>query len=304
MRDYYEILGLKKGASKDEIKKSYRKLALQYHPDRNAGDAEAEKKFKEISEAYAVLSDDKKKQQYDMFGNQGFHQRYSSEDIFRGADFSDIFGGMGGSDIFSKIFGGMGGSGAGGGFGGFGGFGGGRQAPQKGQDVEYPIQIGFDESYRGSEREVNFSLSDGSKRSIKLKIPAGVKDGGKLRVAGKGAPSPYGGPAGDLFVKINIAKHPIYTRKEQDIEVNVNLKISEALLGTSVDVDTPEGDKTIKVPSGVKHGTKLRLKGLGFPTPGKKDVKGDLYAVINIEVPKDLSERQLELARSLAEAGL
>lgn len=302
MRDYYEILGLKKGASKDEIKKAYRKLALKHHPDRNEGDAESEKKFKEISEAYAVLSDDKKKQQYDMYGNQGFHQRYSAEDIFRGADFSDIFGGMGGNanDIFSKIFGGMGG---GMGQGGFGGMGGGQRSA-KGQNIEYPLQVSFDDAYRGAEKEINFSLNDGSKRSIKLKIPAGVKTGGKLRVAGKGASSPYGGQPGDLFVKINVADHPTYKRNEQNIEVNVPLKLSEALLGASVDVDTPEGDKVIKVPPGVKHGTKMRLKGLGFATPGKKDIRGDLYAVVVIDIPKELTDEQTTLVQSLAETGL
>ena len=294
MSDYYEVLGLKKGASSGDIKKAYRKLALKYHPDRNAGDQEAEKKFKKISEAYAVLSDDQKRQQYDTFGNQGFHQRYSSEDIFRGADFSDIFGGMGGGagDIFSKIFGGMGG-------GGFGG----RPHPVKGQDVEYPIQIGFDEAYRGSEREVSFRLSDGSTRNIKLKIPAGVKEGGKLRVAGKGAQSHNGGPPGDLFVKVSVAKHPTFIRVEQHVEVSAALKISEALLGTSVELHTPEGEKTIKIPPGVKHGTKLRLKGLGFPSVGGNE-RGDLFAVINIEIPKNLSDDQKAAAENLAEQGL
>lgn len=294
MSDYYEVLGLKKGAPSGDIKKAYRKLALKYHPDRNAGDQEAEKKFKKISEAYAVLSDDQKRQQYDTFGNQGFHQRYSSEDIFRGADFSDIFGGMGGGagDIFSKIFGGMGG-------GGFGG----RPHPVKGQDVEYPIQIGFDEAYRGSEREVSFRLSDGSTRNIKLKIPAGVKEGGKLRVAGKGAQSHNGGPPGDLFVKVSVAKHPTFSRVEQHVEVSAALKISEALLGTSVELHTPEGEKTIKIPPGVKHGTKLRLKGLGFPSVGGNE-RGDLFAVINIEIPKNLSDDQKAAAENLAEQGL
>ena len=225
MKDYYEILGLTKGASKDEIKKAYRKLALKYHPDRNAGDSESEKRFKEISEAYAVLSDDQKKQQYDMFGNQGFHQRYSSEDIFRGTDFSKIFSefdlGGGGSDIFSKIFGNMGG-------GGFAG----QRGPARGQDVEYPVKVGFDEIYHGSERQINFRLSDGSERNLKVKIPAGIKDGGKLRLAGKGAPSPNGGPAGDLYVKVEMAPHYKYRRMDQDIEVDAEIKVSESLLGS------------------------------------------------------------------------
>lgn len=299
MADYYKVLDVERGANTDDIKKSYRKLALKYHPDRNKGDKAAEEKFKEISEAYAVLSDDAKRRQYDAFGDTQFHQNYSQEDIFRNADFGSVFrdfdtgGGMG--DIFGRIFGGMGGGGGGGGFGfdptggrgrGFGG-----QVP-KGQDVEYTVDIGFYEAFHGGERQVSYRLSDGAAHQIKVRIPRGAKDGSKLRVTGKGAASPYGGPAGDLFIILRVAPDPRFTRTGDDIEAPVTLKISEALLGTSKDIETMDGVKKIKIPAGVKVGTKVRLKGLGFPVPGKKDLRGDFYAVIALEVPAQLTPAQ------------
>jgi len=298
MADYYETLGVKKGASDDEIKKSYRKLAMKFHPDRNPGDKVAEDKFKVISEAYAVLSDTEKRKQYDMFGDQKFHQNFSQEDIFRGTDFRNIFtdAGFDGGDIFSRIFG----AGFGGGGGGRGGFGG---PPPKGQDVEYPITVAFQEAFNGGERQVSFRLSDGSSRDLTIKIPAGIRDGGKLRVAGKGGGSPYGGPAGDLYIVVSVASHPQYTRQGDDIEGKINLKLSEALLGCSKEVVTLDGAKKIKVPAGVKPGTKIRLKNLGFHIPGKHG-RGDFYAVVEYDVPESLSTKQLELVNSLAETGL
>jgi len=296
--DYYEILGVAKNASENEIKKAYRKLALKYHPDRNKGDSQAEEKFKQISEAYAVLSDKDKKQQYDTFGSSGFHQRYSNEDIFRGTDFNSVFSefGLGGFEqIFSSMFGG----------GNQGGnpFGRGPQRNMSGQDVASSIQIGFEEAYHGSERELSLSLPSGKQHQLKVKVPAGIKDGGKLRIAGKGEDSPYGGSSGDLLVTVNIAAHPQYIRKDNDIEVPLYLKISEAILGTSCDVQTPEGSKRVKVPAGVKSGTKIRLKNLGFPVVGRKQ-RGHLYAVIELSIPSNLSDSQLEAIRSLQTLGL
>jgi curved DNA-binding protein len=305
--DYYKSLGVEKGATADEIKKSYRKLALKYHPDRNK-DKDAEAKFKEISEAYAVLSDDAKRKQYDAFGDQRFHQQYTSEDIFRGTDFSSIFtdfegGGAGFESIFSRIFGGGAGGnfsggfqrtrgrGQGGGFGGAGaatGYGGHEPA---GQDVEFKLTIGFNEAFTGSERQVSFRLSDGTTRDLKVKIPAGVKNGGRLRINGKGAPSPYGGAPGDLLVLIDVAEHPRFKREGNDIEAPLQLKVSEALLGTTKDIETLDGTKKIKVPAGVKPGTKVRLKGLGFPTPGK-GARGNFYAVVEFALPNHLSSEQ------------
>ena len=307
MADYYKVLDVEKSASDEAIKKSYRKLALKYHPDRNKGDKAAEEKFKEISEAYAVLSDKDKKRQYDQYGDAKFHQQYSQEDIFRGADFSTVFKDfdMGGFDnIFSRIFSGGGG---GGGFGGGqGGFGGHQQQQQqsKGQDAEYPLTIGFHESFTGSERQIGYSLGDGSSHNITLKIPAGAKSGAKLRVAGKGLKSPYGGKAGDLIVVLKVAEHPTFKRVDDDIEVALPLKISEALLGCSIDVETMDGAKKVKIPAGVKPGTKVRLKGLGFPKPGKTGVRGDLYVVIELRIPEKLTSQQITAIESLQSVDL
>lgn len=300
MEDYYDILGISKTASDADIKKAYRQLALKYHPDRNQNDKAAEEKFKKISEAYAVLSDEEKRKQYDMFGSSGFHQRYSSEDIFKGADFSSIFkdfgmggGGAGFDSIFSQLFGG-----------GFAGQAGGTRHA-KGQDLEYPVTVGFDDAYRGAERHISFSTAAGYKQDLKIKIPAGVKTGGRLRIAGKGSPSAYpSGTSGDLFVTITVADHPHFKRVDQDIETTVSLKISDAVLGGSATVSTPEGEKKIKVPAGVKDGVKIRLKGLGFPAAvGAKD-RADLFAVVSIEIPKELNSNQIEAMEHLRQVGL
>lgn len=343
MSKYYETLGVDKGASLDEIKKAYRKLALKYHPDRNKGDKKAEEKFKSISEAYAVLSDPEKKKQYDMFGDGNFQQRFTQEDIFRNTDFKSVFsefdlGGLGGFEsIFSQLFGGGRPGGGSRGFYSFGGnpFGGSHQHTErgnqyenfgnphdsfrggfggnqfdgghhsKGQDIEYPLDIGFNEAYKGGERQVSFKLSDGTSRNFRLKIPAGVKDGGKLRVPGKGVSSPMGGPSGDLYVILKIASHPLFSVKDRDVETKISVKISEAVLGTTKDVSIPDGSvKKVKVPAGVKSGTRIRLKGLGMPSPDKHSHPGDLYAVVEIEIPKKLTKKQQELFNQLAEQDL
>lgn len=300
MADYYETLGVAKGSSTADIKKAFRKLALKYHPDRNKGDKQAEEQFKKINEAYAVLSDPDKKRQYDQFGDNAFHQRYSSEDIFRGTDFSSIFSefDMGSAEnIFSQFFGG---GAHGGPF--AGGRGGARNA--RGQDVEYNLNIGFQQAYEGGERQLSFRLSDGSERSLKIKIPAGVRDGGKLRVRGKGAASPYGGPNGDLYVVIKVGKHPNFERNGDDIETEVQIGLTEALLGCTKEVETPVGPKTLKIPAGVNPDTKLRLKGLGFPTPNRADSKGHLYVRIKVDIPKKLNKKQISIVEELRDSGL
>ncbi|SMF34514.1 DnaJ C-terminal domain-containing protein [Pseudobacteriovorax antillogorgiicola] len=295
MSNYYDILGVEKSASDADIKKAYRKLAMQYHPDRNQGNPQAEEKFKQVNEAYAVLSDKQKRQQYDMFGEQKFHQQYSAEDIFRGTDFGSIFEEFGmGNSFFSNIFGGAGGAG----FQGRGGF---QRGPQKGQDVEYPVKIGFMDAYNGTERRVQFSLSDGTRRDLTVRIPQGVQTGAKLRVSGRGAPSPVGGQPGDLFVVIEVSPHPRFTRDGLDIETPIPMKVSEAFLGCSKSIETPMGEKKIKVPAGVKPGTKIRLKGLGFKS-GQQH--GDLFGIVEVEIPKDLSDEQKNAIASLQECGL
>ncbi len=308
MSDYYKTLGVEKTASDEEIKKAYRKLALKYHPDRNKGNNEAEEQFKKLSEAYAVLSDKEKRAQYDAYGSTGFHQRYSTDDIFRGADFGSIFKdfGFGSNGQASGFTGGF----TSGGFDDILGqlFGGGSQrrssGQTKGQDIEYTMEISFIDSYKGCHKEIHFKLQNGEERKIKLKIPPGVKDGGKLRVAGKGASSPYGGEPGDLYVLVTIQNHPTYTRVEQDVHADLPLKMSQVLLGTSTDIETLEGIKKIKIPAGVSIGTKIRLKGLGFETPSKTHQRGDFYAVVSLIVPKELTDNQKRVAEELKDAGL
>jgi len=294
--DYYEVLGLKKGATEAEIKKAYRKLAVKYHPDKNPGNKAAEDKFKEINEAYAVLSDPQKRAQYDQFGSSGFHQRYSQEDIFRGFDVGDLFKdmGFGTDDIFSRIFGG------GGGFrqGGFG-FSGGRR---KGEDFTMEVPITFRESYDGGEKRVAF-MRDGKREELAVKIPAGVEDGARLRVAGKGGFGSGGGPAGDLYLIVKVGSDPLFTREGDDIVVERRIRFSDALLGTSLDVPTLEGTKRIRVPAGIQPGTKIRLKGLGFPRMGTSK-KGDLFVRIGVTVPESLTPEQKALVEQLRAKGL
>ena len=190
--DYYKALGVDKNASPEEIKKAFRKLAVKYHPDRNPNDKAAEDKFKDINEAYAVLSDPKKKEEYDTYGSSGFHKQYSQEDIFRGFDFSNAYkdmGAGGGEDIFSRLFGG--GFGRGGARGGF------RGGPQRGGDLEMEVEIGFRDAAQGAEKLVAFRRN-GQREELKIKIPAGVDNGSKIRLTGKGGQGEGGGPDGDL----------------------------------------------------------------------------------------------------------
>lgn len=295
-RDYYEILGLKKGATPAEIKKAYRKLAVKYHPDKNPGNKEAEDRFKEINEAYAVLSDSQKKQQYDQFGSAGFHQRFSQEDIFRGFDVGDIFkdAGFGTDDIFSRIFGG--------GFQQRGGFGYGGNRRSKGEDYSMELTVSFREAFSGCEKRVAFSRG-GEREELSVKVPAGVDTGARLRVQGKGAPGRGGGQSGDLFLDIKVGSDPQFHREGDDIVVERLLRFSEAALGTSMEVPTLEGTKRIKVPAGIQPGTKIRLKGQGFPRMGKGE-RGDLFVRVNVQVPEQLTGTQRELLEQLAGKGL
>jgi len=292
-KDYYQVLGIKKGASADEIKKAYRKLAVKYHPDKNPGDKEAEERFKEINEAYAVLSDPQKKSQYDQFGSSGFHQRYSQEDIFRGFDVGDIFKdmGYGTEDIFSRIFGG-----------GFQGGGRYRARKQRGEDYSMDLHIGFREAAKGGERRVSF-LRDGVKEELSVKIPAGIDNDAKLRIQGKGAQGHNGGPPGDLYLTVKVENDPVFMREGNDMVVEQTIRFSEAALGSSLEVPTLEGSKRIRVPAGIQPGTKIRLKGFGFPHMGKT-TRGDLFVRVNVKVPEQLSPAQRKLLEELAESGI
>lgn len=298
--DYYKSLGLEKGATADEIKKAYRKLAIKYHPDKNPGDKSAEDKFKEINEAYAVLSDPQKKAQYDQFGSSGFHQRYSQEDIFRGFDVSDLFRdmGLGGSDdIFSRIFGA-----GGGGFQqqrGGRGFGARRQ---RGEDFTMELKVTFRDAYTGCEKKVAFAKNS-KREELVVKVPAGVENGSRLRLQGKGGEGFGGGPAGDIYLTIIVGSDAQFAREGDDIVTERQISFSEAALGCSLEVPTLEGTKRIKVPAGIQPGTKIRLKGLGFTHMGSTG-KGDLYVKVGVRVPEALTPDQKVLLEKLAAYGL
>ena len=297
-KDYYAVLGIDKTADNEQVKKAYRKLAVKYHPDKNPGDKAAEERFKEITEAYAVLSDAEKRRQYDQFGEAGFHQRFSQEDIFRNIDLNDIFRefGFGGEDLFGQMFGGRGGafrSGA---------FHGSRPRPIKGQDLLLRLTIPFRQAILGGERQLDLSRH-GHPEPIKVRIPAGVDHGQKLRVAGKGAPSPAGGAAGDLLLEIEVGSDPVFSREGNDLMVTVEVPFSGACLGTSVEVPTLEGHKRVKVRAGTQSGSRIRLKGFGVPER-RGSGAGDLYAVITVKVPETLTGEQQVLLEKLRESGL
>ena len=288
--DYYSTLGVERTADAATIKKAYRKLAQKYHPDKNPDDKAAEDRFKQITEAYAVLSDPNKRKQYDQFGDSGFHQRYSQEDIFRNMDFGDIFGNTGGEDLFSQLFGGGRGRRAG------------PRRPSKGQDYSMNISIPFRLAVQGGERRIDYR-DDGRVEHINVRIPAGIESGAKLRVAGKGGPSSSGGPQGDLFLQIEIETDPLFKREGTDLLVQVEVPFSGICLGCSVEVPTLESPKRVKVPAGMKPGQKIRLRGFGVAASGRRPA-GDLYAIIEVAVPKSLNPQQQELIEQLRNLGL
>ncbi len=314
-KDYYKILGVSKSASPEEIKKSYRKLALKYHPDRNKGDKAAEAKFKEISEAYAVLSDEEKKKQYDMFGAEGFQSRFSQEDIFRGFDFGSIFKdfGVGGGgrtqDIFSQIFGGGGGAkqyhfhSSGGPFGSSSGGFQGHPRAAKGQDLIYELPLTLEELSRKTDKTISFHVN-GRQESVTVKVPAGIAGGKKLRLRGKGQPSPNGGPPGDLFIQIKEIDHPVFRRENDDLHFRRPIKFSEAVLGSEIEIETIDKKQLkLKIPPGTQNNARFRVKGYGLPNM-KGNGRGDVYAEITIQIPKKLDKKQKPLVKSLAEEGL
>lgn len=319
-KDYYKILGISKSASPEEIKKAYRKLALKYHPDQNKGNKAAESKFKEISEAYAVLSNPEKKKNYDMFGAEGFQNRFSQEDIFQGFDFGSIlrefgFGGGGrgakGANPFSQMFGGMGGSGqnhyqsrsSGSPFGSHG-FGSQSQPKNtKGSDLIYELPLSLEEVFETTDKIIAYQLN-GKQEKVSVKVPAGISDGQKLRLRGKGNPSPYGGQPGDLLIKIKILDHSIFMREDNNLISKHEIKFSEAALGTEMEIPTIDQKKlNLKIPAGTQNNAKFRLKSYGLPT-SKSGERGDAFAIINVSVPKKLNKKQKTLVKSLSEAGL
>ena len=346
-RDYYEVLGVNKSAKKEEIKKSYRKLALKYHPDKNKGDKGAEEKFKEASEAYHVLSDDKRKASYDQFGHAAF-QGSGGQGGFGNFDFSSSF-----SDIFEDVFGDLGDF-------GFASSGGSRRrSNNRGSDLRYDVSIDLNDAFAGTEKKINYTTykkcktctgsgaKPGSKpsvcnycngqgkvrssqgfftiqqtcpqcsgegekiinpcsncsgigkvqsnESVSVKIPKGVDDGTRIRLAGKGEAGSKGGGNGDLYLFVTVEPHNIFKRAEENLYYELPISIADAALGTAVEVPSIDGGKTkIKIPSGTQSGKQLRLKGKGMPIL-RRNLLGDLYIRIITEVPTSLTKRQKEL---------
>ena len=291
-KDFYKVLGVSKDASEAELKKVYRKLAREFHPDSNQGNAKAEAKFKEISEAYSVLSDKEQRAEYDQIRAMGSGARFSAGGPQGG--FDDAFSGFGrgGQQFnfqgggFEDILGGM--FGGGGRFGqstgGFRGYGG----PQKGQDIVSSVTIDFFEAFHGD----TMSLTTSEGRTVKVKIPAGVADAQKIRLRGKGYPSPDGGEAGDIVLTVKVKKHPVFDRDGLNIKVNVPVTFVEAALGATIEVPTPDGETVkLKVAPGTPSGRSLRVKGRGIKTAKGT---GDLLAVIQIAVPSHLDDAARE----------
>jgi curved DNA-binding protein len=296
--DYYQTLGVEKNASIGDIKKAYRKLAMKYHPDHAKGDKTAEEKFKKITEAYAVLSDPEKRKQYDTYGSADFQQRYSQEDIFRNFDIGDILKEFGFGGGFSN---------AGSGFRySFGGspFGGGRQQRAvKGTDLVYELPVTLREAATGTSKAIAFE-HQGRRENISVKIPKGMQSGKRLRLPGKGDPSPSGGPAGDLYVKIKVLEDPVFKVDNTDISIYRTIKLTDALLGSQISVPTLDGGElSLKIPSGTRHKTKMRLAGHGLPQMNGGG-QGDLYVIVLVDVPKHLTPEQKKLVSKLADTGL
>lgn len=304
-KDYYQVLGVARDASQDDIKKAFRKLAMKYHPDRNPDDPAAESKFKDVNEAYAVLSDADKRKQYDMFGAEGFGERYTKEDIFQNFDFSSLFeemgvggGGRRGFDFSSLFGGGGGGGGARRGFNPFQ-----QQArAQKGRDIETEVTITFHEAFHGGERSLEVAGPEGAE-SISVRIPRGIRTGQSLRVREKGQPGAGGGPRGDLLLRVQVADHPRFRVVGDDVETDVSVPLTDLVLGGSVAVDAPDGEQhQVKVPAGTSPGIRVRLKGMGMPKRG--GAFGDLFARINVSVPRQLTADQRAHFEALRESGL
>ena len=351
-RDYYEVLGVDKGADDATIKKAYRQLAKKYHPDMNPGDKEAEKKFKEASEAYAVLSDPDKRRQYDQFGHSAFEGGGAGGGFggfdFSGADFSDIFG-----DIFGDFFGG-------------GSRGGARNnGPMKGANLRTSVRISFEQAVFGVEKELDLNLKDtcktcngsgakpgtspetcrkcggrgqvvtqhstpfgtirnsqvcpdcggtgktikekcpdchgsgyiSSRKKIQVSIPAGIDNGQSVRIRDKGEPGVNGGPRGDLLVEVVVDRHPIFQRQDMNIFSTVPVSFAVAALGGEILIDTVDGKVVYDVKAGTQTDTRIRLRGKGVPSLRNKDVRGDHYVTLVVQVPDKLSNEAKELLK-------
>ncbi|HVS33369.1 MAG TPA: J domain-containing protein [Thermoanaerobaculia bacterium] len=293
-KDYYDLLGVEKNASEDEIKKAYRKLAKKYHPDVNKGNKEAENRFKEMSEAYAVLSDREKREQYDRLGKEAFGAAGAGgSGGFNFSEFMNQARGGGGrrpaggarrtTVDFTDIFGDLFGSGAGGGF---------EPQTQRGGDVEAETTIDFRDAILGTTVELRFT--DG--RTVKVKVPEGVADKQRLRIRGKGAPGAGGGPAGDLHLVIHLRPHPLFERRGDDIHIALPITIGEAVRGAEVEVPTVHGMVRARIPAGTQGGQTFRLTGKGVK---KKDGAGDHYYRVEVILPREVRGDALDAVEKL-----
>ncbi len=301
LKDPYAALGVARDADDDAIRKTYRRLARELHPDVNPDNPLAEERFKTVSEAYSVLSDPEKRRAYDEFGEVSFQAGFDAADARRARD---AFGGgfrshsqfgaeefhHGGlDDLFSNLFGGAG-SGQ-------------RNIRRRGVNLEASLDLDFLEAARGGEKRLQISrpTATGSHRSESVtgRIPPGVADGGRIRLRGKGGEGPGGGPAGDLIATIRIRPHPLFRRDNRDISLEVPLTIAEATLGTQVEVPTLDGRVTVTIPPGTDSGSKLRLRGKGVPDP-RGGAAGDFYVTVKISVPKNLDDAAARQLRELA----
>lgn len=302
-RDYYDLLGVGRTASDEELKRAYRKLAMKYHPDRNPNKKEAEERFKEINEAYAVLSDKEKRKQYDTFGAEGFHQRFSQEDIFRGFDFDEILSGLfGGRGRREFRHGGRGGFNFGDVFGGQSPYEDVGRTPARGEDVVYELSLSLEEAAFGGEKRISYR-KNGKAEEVSVKIPPGISTGKKLRLGGKGMAGRRGVPAGDLYLEITVREHSLFTREGDDILVDREVSFSEAALGTTIEVPTLDGMKKVRIPPGTQSHTKMRMKGLGVPRFGGGG-RGDEYVKVIVRVPKRIPEKARRLIEELAKEGI
>ena len=288
-RDYYDVLGVGRNADAKEIKRAYRKLAKKYHPDMNPGDKNAEQKFKEITEAYNILSDDEKKKLYDQYGFAAFEEGAGAGGAYGGGQ---GFHGQSGSQ--SGSFGGQGFHSQS----GFGGFGG-RSTQAKGSDLHSEVSVSFEEAAFGCDRVMRLSdpSGNGVTQTLKVHVPAGIEDGKSIRLKGKGNPGFNGGPAGDLFLKVNVASKPGFERKGMDIYTTANIPFTTAVFGGEAKVTTLYGDVICKIPEGTQSGRKIRLKGKGIVSMKDSAVHGNQYVTVQIQVPQNLSPEAKEKLR-------
>jgi molecular chaperone DnaJ len=273
-KDFYKVLGVDKKAAADEIKKKYRALARDLHPDKTKGDSAKEEKFKAVSEAYEILSDAKKRAEYDearsLFERGGF----------QGGDFHDVFGGGNPQDIFANLFGGAA-----------------RRGPRKGQDLQTEATITFRESVFGTTLDLRLATDRGQAQNISARVPTGVNDGAKIRVKGKGAQGEAG--PGDLFIQLHVKPHPIFSRKGENLTITLPVTFAEAALGADIKVPTMAGDDvTVRIAPGTPNGRTLRVKGRGIV---KGSTTGDLLVTVEVQVPQRVDGKALDALKTFAE---